>query len=260
MTMTTYDTSAGGDDFASAQLRAFVAVLQQEVAAAARLGEAEGRAGAEALSQRLCVLIEEQAREAGRVAGRSGADAAAQARYLKAALADEVLLHTDWTGRQYWQHVLLEALLFQTSQAGQRVFADIDQLLREREPAQRSHARMFLHVLALGFQGSYRDGASLAPIAAYRRELFQFAYQRAPGLGGRDAVLSDQPYASTLAHLGSRRLASFSRRYLALGLVLLILLGLSEVLWLWQSWPVREALAAPAVAWTGPAAAGRLPC
>lgn len=258
--MTTYDTSAGGDDFASAQLRAFVGVLQQEVAAAARLGEAEGRAGADALSQRLSALIEEQAREAGRLAGRSGADAAAQARYLKAALADEVLLHTDWAGRQYWQHVLLEAVLFQTSQAGQRVFADIDQLLREREPAQRSQARMFLHVLALGFQGSYRGGPSLAPLAAYRRELFQFAYQRAPGLGGRDAVLSDQPYASTLAHLGTRRLASLSRRYLALGLVVLILLGLSEVLWLWQSWQVREALAAPATAWAVGLPARGLPC
>lgn len=258
--MTSYDTSAGGDDFASAQLRAFFSVLQQEVAAAARLGEAEGRSGADALSQRLCALIEEQAREAGRVAGRSGAEAAAQARYLKAALADEILLHTDWAGRQHWQHVLLEAVLFQTSQAGQRVFADIDQLLREREPAQRSQARMFLHVLALGFQGSYRDGPSLAPLAAYRRELFQFACQRAPGLGGRDAVLSEQPYASTLAHLGTRRLASLSRRYLALGLVLLILLGLSEVLWLWQSWPVRDALAAPAMAWSGAPPAKGLPC
>jgi len=258
--MTTYDTSTGGDEFASAQLRAFVAVLQQEVVAAVRLGEAEGRTGADALSQRLCALIEEQAREAGRIAGRSGADAAAQARYLKAALADEVLLHTDWAGRQHWQHVLLEAVLFQTSQAGQRVFADIDQLLREREPAQRSQARMLLHVLALGFQGRYRDGPSLAPVAAYRRELFQFAYQRAPGLGGRDAVLSEQPYASTLSHLGTRRLASLSRRYLALGLVLLILLGLSEVLWLWQSWTVREALEAPAVAWSGAPPAKELPC
>lgn len=258
--MNTYDTSAGGDDFASAQLRAFVEKLQQEVAAAIRLPEAEGRSGADSLSQRLRELIEEQAREAGRVAGRSGADAAAQARYLKAALADEVLLHTDWAGRQYWQHVLLEAVLFQTSVAGQRIFADIDQVLREREPAQRNQARMFLHVLALGFQGSYRDGPNLAPLAEFRRELFQFAYQRAPSLGGRDAVLSDQPYASTLSHLGSRRLASFSRRYLVLGLVLLILLGLSEVLWLWQSWQVREALAAPAIALSAATASAGLPC
>jgi len=238
---------AGGDgnDLASVQFRAFVAALNHGVAHAATLGEAEGRSGAEALSRQLRQLIELQALEAGRVAGKAGDDTVARARFLKAALADEVLLHTDWSGRSHWRHVLIEALLFNSSHAGQQVFAEIDQLLREREPARRAVARLYLHLLSLGFQGRYRDGGELARIAEYRRELFQFVYQRPPDLSARDAVLTEQPYASTLSYGSSRRLPRLSRGGVTLLLTMLIVLGVSEVLWLWQAWPVRAALAAP---------------
>lgn len=233
------------DDLASRQFRAFVAVLAQARASAAALGEADSRAGAAALSQELCQLIDLHSLEAERYGGRSGVDINLHARFLKAALADEVLLNTDWTGRPHWHHVLVEATLFQSAHAGQQVFADIEQLLRDRDPAKRALARLYLHLLACGFQGRYRGGANLTPIAEFRRELFQFAYQRMPALG-RDAVLSEQPYASTLASSTTQRLAKPSRRSALLGLALLALLGLSEALWLWQSWPVRQSLKLPA--------------
>jgi type VI secretion system protein ImpK len=175
----------GRDDLASAQFRHFAAVLAQAAAAATKLGEHEGKSGAEALSRQLVQLIELHTLEAGRQGGKAGLDAELQARFAKAALADEVLLHTEWTGRTHWQHVLLEATLFNTAYAGQQVYADIDRLLRERDPARRGVARLYLHLLSLGFQGRYRGGADLGPIAAYRRELFQLIYQRPADLGGR---------------------------------------------------------------------------
>jgi type VI secretion system protein ImpK len=239
---------ANGEDLASAQVRAFVAVLTQAKAGVAGLGEADGRAGAAALSRELCQLIELQSLEGGRLGGKAGVDIQVQARFLKAALADETLLNTDWAGRSHWRHVLVESTLLQSAHAGQQVFADIDQLLRERDPARRSVARLYLHLLALGFQGRYRGSADLAPIAYYRRQLFQFAYQRAPDLRARDAVLSEQPYASTLSSGAGQLLSKPSRRNVMLALALLGLLGLSELLWLWQSWPVRQALNVPAVA------------
>ena len=96
-------------------------------------------------------------------------------------------------------------------------------------------ARLYMHLLALGFQGRYRDSADLAPIAGYRRQLFQFAWQHAPGMAGRDAVLSQQPYAHTVSGDSGRRLNKPSRRAALLALVLLVLLGVSEVVWLWQA-------------------------
>jgi type VI secretion system protein ImpK len=240
---------AGGDgDLAASQFRAFATVLVQARAASVALGEAEGRAGAAALSRELCQLIELQSLEAGRLGGKAGLDTQLQARFLKAALADELLLHTDWAGRAHWHHVLVESTLFQSAHAGQQVFADIEQLLRERDPGRRTLARLYLQLLALGFQGRYRGAASLAPIADYRRDLFQFAYQRAPDLRVREAVLSEQPYASTLSSEAGQRLSKPSRRSAALVAALLALLVLSEALWWWQSWPVRQALKDPALA------------
>jgi type VI secretion system protein ImpK len=238
-------TGTDGNDLASMQFRAFVAALNHAVAGALHLGEAEGRAGASAISRQLLQLIEVQALEAGRLGGKAGDDTVARGRFLKAALADEVLLHTDWAGRVHWNHVLLEALLFNSSHAGQQVFAEIDQLLRERDPGRRGAARLYLHVLALGFQGRYRGAGDLAPIAEYRRALFQFAYQRPADLSARDAVLIEQPYGSTLSYSGGRRVPKLSRRGAALLLTLLVMLGVSEALWLWQSWPLRSVLDRP---------------
>ena len=237
--------AADGNDLASAQFRTFVAALNHAVSGAVALGHADGRVCAATISRQLLQLIEVQSLEAGRLGGKAGDETVARGRFLKAALADEVLLHTDWAGRGHWNHVLLEALLFNSSHAGQQVFADIEQLLRERDPARRGVARLYLHLLALGFQGRYRDSGDLAPIAEYRRALFQFVYQRPPDLSARDAVLIEQPYASTLSHTGGRRLPKLSRGGVMLLATLLVMLGASEALWLWQSWPVRAALSAP---------------
>ncbi|MCE3603132.1 DotU family type IV/VI secretion system protein [Massilia sp. P8910] len=259
--MTLHDNPGrdGGDNLASVQFRHFAAVLTQAAAAAAKLGENEAHSGGEALSRQLAQLIELQTLEAGRRGGKAALEAELEARFLKAALADEVLLHTDWAGREHWRHVLLEAKLFNSAHAGQQVFAAVDQLLREREPARRGVARLYLYLLSLGFQGRYRDSAALGRIADYRRELFQFIYQRAADLGGRDAVVAEQAYASTLSHGGARRLSKLSRRGMTLALVMLLLLGLSEIAWLWQSWPVRQAVGT-ALAAAAAAAGGVAPC
>lgn len=234
----------GGEDPASNQFRAFVKVLMQARAAAMALNEAEAQAGAVALSAQLCQLIELQSLEAGRLAGKGNVDLELRARFLKAALADEMMLRSDWAGRAHWRHVLVEATLFRTAHAGQQVFADIDQLLTQRDPACRPLARLYLYLLALGFQGRYRGGDQLDALADYRRALFQFAWQRAPGMRGADAVLSEQPYASTLSFDNRARLSRPSRGAATWVAVMLAMLALSQGLWLWQSAPVRAALEA----------------
>lgn len=233
----------GGEDPASHQLRAFVQVLTDARTAAMALSDADAQAGAAALSAQLCQLIELQSLDAGRVTGKGNVDQELRARFLKAALADEMMLRSDWAGRAHWRHVLIEATLFRTAHAGQQVFADIDALLTQRDPDRRPLARLYLYVLALGFQGRYRGGDQLDTLAAYRRALFQFAWQREPGMRGADAVLSDQPYASTLSFDNRARLARPSRGAVAWAAVMLAMLILSQVLWLWQSAPVRDALA-----------------
>ena len=246
--------SAMGDgvDLASVQFRDFFEVVSRSARAAGQVDDAGAKSAAEALSNQLCQLIELQTLEARRIGGKAGIEAEVQARFLKAALADEILLNTDWAGRAYWRHVLIEATLFKSSYAGERIFDDLDQLLREREASRRHIARLYLYLLSLGFQGRYRGTTGQGKIAEYRRELFQFIYMRPADMQGRDRTLSEQAYASTLSHIGARRLPRINRSGVIFLLVLFFLLGLSELLWLWQSWPVREALSANAGALIAP--------
>jgi type VI secretion system protein ImpK len=173
---------------------------------------------------------------------RFAQQAAEDARYIKAALADEVLLRQDWPGREIWSQYLLEASMFRSSVAGEKVFDDIKHLLRAREPAQRTLAQLYLFTLALGFQGQYRDQNAKDLLAGLRRELFQFVFQRQADLAGRDRVLSPQPYANTLSHIAPKRMAPLSRWKLILLGSLIGLLAISELLWLWPTWQLRQVL------------------
>jgi type VI secretion system protein ImpK len=245
--------AAGGVDLASVQFRDFYGVLRRAVEAVRQVNDAEAPAVAQALSTQLSQLIELHTLEARRTGGKSAMEAEGVARFLKAALADELLLSTDWAGRAHWHHVLLEANLFRSSHAGDKVFQEIEQLLLAREATQRNQARLYLYALSLGFQGRYRGTNHLEPLHDFRRELYQFIYQRAPDLQGHERSLSERAYASTLSYLTGRRLPRLSRWWVVLGLVLLALLALSQVIWMWQSWPVRRALETTVAVATPPA-------
>jgi type VI secretion system protein ImpK len=239
-------------DLSTVHFRVFFSEIERARRTALKATEADAETVAASLSKHLAQVIELQTLEVRRAGGKAGVDIETQARFLKAALADELMLNFDWAGRSAWRHALLEATLFRTSLAGDKVFDDIEQILSAREPAQRRSAMLYLHVLSLGFQGRHRahgeEAEGAEKLASLRRELFQFVYQRVPDLQGRDRVLAEQAYLSTLSHLKARRLGRLNRWTLVFLLALLLLLGLSELLWLWQSWPVRKMLDG-SVAW-----------
>lgn len=231
------------DDALDAGLRQFYADIEQALQQHPDNADpAAAEPAARQVQRQLHNLIELQTLAERRAAGRAGAALATPVRYLKAALADEILLSRPWAGRSSWSQCLLEAELFRTSVAGDKVLADIERLLSEREPAQRPLARLYLFALALGFQGRLRDQPELPQLAGLRQELFQFVYQRPPELEARDRVLSPQAYASTVSHLAPRRQRGISRWTLGGLLALAALLALSELLWLWPTWSLRQAM------------------
>lgn len=230
------------DDHLVKQFRAFYDEVSKAQARAVESRESNPELAAESMSKHLESLIELQTLESKREGSRFELESISDARYLKAALADEILLNTPWIGRDYWTAHLLEAVLFRTSIAGGRIFERIEELLSNREPSRRDIARLYLFALALGFQGKYRGTAESARFIGYREELFQFVYQRAPEFSGRDRVLSDAAYASTLSHIAPRKLAKFSRWTVTFLISVLGLLAISEMLFLWQSWTVRQVL------------------
>lgn len=241
----------GGTGLHANQFRLFFQVLQRAAKRARRAPEIEAQAIAQGLSKELARVIELQTLESRRLGGAFILDVEAKASFLKAALADEVMLNLDWAGRAHWHHFLVEATLFGSSLAGEKVFQDIESLLSAREPSQRDVARLYLDALALGFKGRYRGPEHGALLADLRRELFEFIFQRTPDFRGREAVLDLQPYEYTLSNYAPRRLPRISRWTVMYLLIVLCLLALSELLWLWASWPMRQMLQstlAPSVA------------
>ncbi|MES3002150.1 MAG: DotU family type IV/VI secretion system protein [Pseudomonadota bacterium] len=230
------------DDHLVRQFRAFYDEVSKAQTRAIEMREIDPEAASQDLERHLENLIELQTLESKREGSRFELESIADARYLKAALADEMLLNSDWIGRETWTSHLLEASLFRTSVAGDRVFERIEDVLSSREPSRRDIARLYLFALALGYQGRYRGTNESGKLAGLREELFQFVYQRPAELSGRDRVLSDRPYASTLSHIAPRKLPTLSRWTVGFILSLVALLAISEMLWVWQSWPVRQVL------------------
>ena len=145
-----------------------------------------------AIRRALVTLLERQAMEAGREGGDVAVDLYRRAQYAMAALADEVFLHmAEWSGRDAWREDLIEARLFNSRRAGEELFERIDDLLRERDGLHTELARIYLTVLALGFQGKYRGQRDAEQeLADYRRRLYRFIFGRAPqALHGKEPLV-----------------------------------------------------------------------
>ena len=232
------------NDLAMEQFRAF---FDELVKAQRRFSEApdtDPDEAAQGMSRHLLNVLEIQTLQSRRDSTRFDIENVADARYLKAVLADELLLNAQWAGRERWTSYLLESALFRTNIAGDLVFKKIEALLSDREPSRREIARLYLFALAMGFQGRFRGAGEQADarLRSYREELYEFIYQRRADLGGRDRVVSESAYTNTLSHIAPRKLPTVSRWSVMALLVVAALLAISEILWLWQSWPVRQAL------------------
>jgi type VI secretion system protein ImpK len=236
------------DDVVTEQFRTFLDELVKAQARFSELPDADPDLAAQGMSRHLINLLEIQTLQSRRDTTRFEMETVSDARYLKAVLADELLLNTPWAGQERWTAYLLESTLFRTNVAGDLVFRRIEQLLSDREPSRRNIARLYLFTLAMGFQGRFRGTDAAARLRSYREELYEFVYQRRADLGGRDRVLSEAAYANTLSHVAPRKLPTVSRWAVIFMLAAVSLLAVSELLWLWQSWPVRDALHADPVA------------
>jgi len=238
---------ADEDDLVTGQFRAFLDELDKAQARVSAGAQLSPEAAAQELSRHMLGLLEIQTLQARRDSTRFDVENLADARYLKAVLADEILLNAEWAGRERWTAHLFESTLFRTNVAGDLVFQRIEQLLSDREPSRRSIARLYLFALAVGFQGRFRGTDVVQRLRGYREELYEFVYQRRADLGGRDRVLAPAAYANVLSHVAPRKLPTVSRWTFIFLLGLVSLLALSEIAWLWQSWPVRQALQADVV-------------
>lgn len=152
----------------------------------------------EQIIQTLLTLLNSQSVDAARYGGEFASKYYNEAQFIMAALADEIFLHTEWHGKEYWEKNLLEDKLYGTHNAGELFFDRVDEFLKIRDPSRADLAMLYLMALGLGFQGKYRNAPDMGKLANYRRELFIFIYRRDPTLYELGAHVCPDTYLHTI--------------------------------------------------------------
>ncbi|MDI2590655.1 DotU/TssL family secretion system protein [Pseudomonas sp. N3-W] len=151
--------------------------------------------------------------------------------YAFVALIDETLLFTPWPGQSAWQDKPLEARMYSSRQAGERLPTAIKELLEEQVANTRDIANVYLQCLVLGFEGRLRGEHSQVQHEKLRLALYTFAWQHEPDEAHVMACL-EQPAVSPPVQLPVRLSLPDGFR-LALGILAMVLLltGLGQLAW-----------------------------
>ncbi len=193
--------------------------------------------------ERLLAVLRSQEAEVARWAKGDVLDYYREAQYVMVAAADEVFVSLPWSGARYWEANLLETERFGTRSAGQSVFTRIERLLAEAHPDKRELAAVYLAALALGFRGKYAGRPDEGVLDQYRVRLSEFIFQKSPDLGQPFRKLIPACYESTVAAGTGAKLRSPRTWWWAAAAIVLVWLGVSQVLWVSITGPLRDQIA-----------------
>lgn len=135
------------------------------------------------------------------------------AQYVAVVLTDEIFLNLNWQGQGYWDKNILESRLFNTRKGGGKLFQDLADFLEQNDMLRTDIASVYLHALALGFQGKYRHTHDLSPIDVYMGKLYEFIYHQSPKVFTHDGALFPETYLHTLEDAEAQKLPDPYRWY-----------------------------------------------
>jgi type VI secretion system protein ImpK len=180
---------------------------------------------------RLVSFLERQLADVSRIAGPVGFEFHREAVYVMAALTDEIFVHMDWEGREFWLSHLVEARFFNTHLAGEQFFRRLDRVLTRDDDAAIEIASVYLGALALGFRGKYWNPSSEETLEAYRTRLVRFISARDPEITECGKRLFPEAYRNTLRSGVLQRLPDSRRWLLVLVGLIVAWLIISQIVW-----------------------------
>lgn len=216
-------------------------------------GQPEANVAASQASAEVIRLLSAQDLELASLGQQSDREIADEVRFLKAAVADELLLHRPWPGREVFFHYLVERQLYGSSFSGDHIIDRVEVLLSDPSAHADALAGVYLLALNAGFEGRLRDGTQAMAGRAHqmlRHGLFRRAYRREPEPlsaqsripSAQRRVVSEQAYRHVLSHLVPVRVFRLTRGVALFFAACLFLLAASQIIWLAVSYPVRDAL------------------
>lgn len=181
--------------------------------------------------QNLIALFRRNAVQILRVAGKP-TDNYFEAQYVMATFADDVFIHLNWEGKRAWTSNLLEVALFQSHVAGEMFFEKLDRLLRDRDPADKGLAAVYLSALSLGFRGKYHGLNDHGRLRRYRQELFAFVFRQPQDLKGDSKIAFPDSYIKNLREEKRRKLTNPRVWVAVLVFVVMTYLAVSHGMWM----------------------------
>jgi type VI secretion system protein ImpK len=133
--------------------------------------------------------------------------------YIAVVLTDEIFLNLNWQGHRYWDKNILESRLFNTRKGGEKLFQDLGDFLEQHDMLRSDIAAVYLHALALGFQGKYRHTRDLSTIDIYMDKLYEFIYRQSQKVFTHEAALFPEAYLHTIEDAEAQKLPDPYRWY-----------------------------------------------
>ena len=197
---------------------------------------------------RVCRILELKQIEFLKIANPSEKERYEEVQYIYAALADEIFLSEPWAGQKEFINYLIEEKLFLTSEAGEKIFDRIDEVLRSKPEQMIELADLYLQILIIGFEGQYRGRDSENKIEEYIRSLYVYINRKEPGLGNKKSeVNGDQKidkvhYERILSNLKPVKFFRINRPVFISLVAIVFLLIISQIIYVVMTKPLRDVL------------------
>ena len=197
---------------------------------------------------RVCRILELKQIEFLKIASPSEKERYEEIHYIYAALADEIFLSEPWFGQQEFIKYLIEEKVFSTSEAGEKIFDRIDEVLRSKPEQMTEMAELYLQILIIGFEGQYRGRDPENKIEEYIRSLYVYINRKEPGVGDKKSEVNGEQkidsvhYERILSNLKPIKFFRFNRPVVISLAIIVLLLIISQITYVVMTKPLRDVL------------------
>jgi type VI secretion system protein ImpK len=163
--------------------------------------------------------------------------------YIMCAMADEIFLNMEWSGKEYWETNMLEQDFFGTQFAGESIFQRLEELLSEKEPVSIEKAEIYLKALSLGFKGKYRElDCEQKEIDAIREKLYYFIGSIDKSVFASEYRIFQREYTFTIPTMHRQMMPDTSIINYIISFFIFMFLVISSVVWAFETRDIERLL------------------
>lgn len=185
------------------------------------------------IRRELETVLTNQYKELGSSRGGYAARYYEEAQYIMVALADETFINLNWWGKEEWEDNLLESLMYNTQDAGDKFFENLDAFLEKPHASQTTDmAALYLIALGLGFKGRYKDSGYESTLSKYKERLYRYIASEDTELLHNQSRLFPLAYDQIISDRQSPMMPNIRAWWVSLGVLAGGYLLFSSVIWL----------------------------